>query len=169
MSNLNRREFFQVSALAGGGFMLGFVLESPVSQLLAQTQDSSSQAPLIPNAWLQIDPDGQMTFTLDKTEMGQGVYTSLPTILAEELEVEPEDFVIKMAVADRKKFGNPALGGLQMTGGSNSVAVSYPILRKAGATARIMLTEAAAEIGPSPPPSAWQSKEKFSTSQVKGR
>ena len=91
------------------------------------------------NAWLQITPADEVIFQLDKTEMGQGVLTALPTILAEELEIDPRRIVVQMAPVD-KAFQDP----LQITGGSASVNARWDILRTTGAQAREMLVAAAA-------------------------
>lgn len=135
---LNRRFFMQVSAYAGGGMLLGLSLGSCVSL------KAGDKSKFRPNAWLRVSSEGPVTFILDKTEMGQGVYTGLATIIAEELEINPEDLVIEMAPADRI-YGNPQTGGLQMTGGSSSISTSYFSLRQAGAAARTMLVLAAAQ------------------------
>ncbi len=86
------------------------------------------------NAWLQITPADEVIFQLDKTEMGQGVLTALPTILAEELEIDPRRIVVEMAPVNTA-FQDP----LQITGGSTSVNARWDILRTTGAQAREML------------------------------
>jgi isoquinoline 1-oxidoreductase subunit beta len=91
------------------------------------------------NAWLQITPADEVIFQLDKTEMGQGVLTALPTILAEELEIDPRRIVVEMAPVN-EAFQDP----LQVTGGSTSVNARWDILRTTGAQAREMLVAAAA-------------------------
>ena len=91
------------------------------------------------NAWLQITPADEVIFQLDKTEMGQGVMTALPTILAEELEIDPRRIVIELAPVN-KAFQNP----IQITGGSSSVSSRWDVLRTTGAQAREMLVAAAA-------------------------
>jgi CO/xanthine dehydrogenase Mo-binding subunit len=96
-----------------------------------------------PNAWLEITKDDRVIFTLDRTEMGQGVMTSHAMIIAEELEIAPEKMEVRFAVADRK-YDNPSLG-FQLTGGSTSVKTSWDPLRSAGATAREALRKAAAK------------------------
>lgn len=136
---MHRRTFLQLSTLAAGGFLLGFQLEDSFA---GDARDAAGS--FKPNAWLRIESSGAVVFILDKTEMGQGVYTALPVILAEELEFNPELLRIEMAPADRV-YVNSQLGGIQMTGGSTSVASTYQILRQAGATARTLLVEAAAK------------------------
>ena len=135
---LDRRSFLQVSALAGGGLLCGFQLGDP---LLAE----GAKPGFRPNAWLRMDKSGHIIFTLDRTEMGQGVYTGLTTILAEELDIDPEALVVEAAPFGRV-YGNTATGGVQMTGGSSSISGSYLNLRQAGATLRVMMVSAAATL-----------------------
>src|SRR2546428_9517147 len=100
-------------------------------------------APFTPNAWLRINPDESVLVMVDRSEMGQGVTTSLPMLLAEELEADWSKIRIECAPAD-KAYINP-MCGMQGTGGSTSVRAAYTPLRKAGAAAREMLVAAAAE------------------------
>src|SRR5690348_18455860 len=95
-----------------------------------------------PNAWLRINPDESVLVVVDRSEMGQGVTTSLPMLLAEELEADWSKIKIEFAPAD-KAYINPMFG-MQGTGGSTSVRAAYTPLRKAGAAAREMLIGAAA-------------------------
>src|SRR5688572_8666903 len=128
---MHRREFIQVSAVAGAGLMLGI----SSSDLLA-----ASDASFQPNVWLQIAPDNTTTVWLAKSEMGQGVYTALPMIVAEELDADWTKVRVEKALASHdNKYGS------QGTGGSGSVRTSYERLRKAGAAARAMLITAAAQ------------------------
>ena len=94
------------------------------------------------NAWLRISSDDSITILVDRSEMGQGVYTALPTLLAEELEVDPAQIQIAAAPAG-EAYVNTLNGG-QITGTSNSVPEAWDKLRKAGAQARSMLLTAAA-------------------------
>jgi isoquinoline 1-oxidoreductase beta subunit len=96
-----------------------------------------------PNAWLQITPDNMVTVIVNKSEMGQGVYTSLPMILAEELEADWKQVKVKGAPT-RDEYNDPVFG-MQLTGGSTSVRHMFEPLRKAGAAVREMLVSAAAE------------------------
>lgn len=102
-----------------------------------QTTDASSESLFAPNLFVRIDPDGTVTLTIHRSEMGQGVRTSLAMILADELEADWTSIQIEQAPAD------PALGS-QTTSGSGSVTDTYSTLRNAGATARTMLVAAAA-------------------------
>jgi isoquinoline 1-oxidoreductase beta subunit len=96
-----------------------------------------------PNAWLTVHPDGSVTIVVAKSEMGQGVHTSLPMIVADELEADWKKVDIEIAPA-RDEYKDP-LFGMQATGGSTSVKHMYEPLRKAGAAARFMLVAAAAK------------------------
>ena len=135
----NRRSFMKVSALSGGGFMLGFEWLSKMTGTgLAEKFD-------VPNDWfsingyIQITPDNVIKIMCPNPEFGQNVMTSLPMIIAEELDVDWKNVVVEMAPHDNVKFG------FQFTGGSNSVRSYWKPLRTAGASARQMLREAAAK------------------------
>ena len=132
--SVNRRDFMKVSAVVGGGLLIGF--------RFAPEASAQPVAALTANAWIRIAPDGAVTFTCGRSEMGQDVYTSLSMILAEELAVDPRKVTVLHAPAD-PAYVNNALGA-QITGGSTSVREGWDPLRKAGATAREMLISAAA-------------------------
>jgi isoquinoline 1-oxidoreductase beta subunit len=129
---LDRRDFLKVVGTAGAGLVLGFRLPGDENNLL--TVDSFS-----PNTFLSIDPTGSVTITVAKTEMGQGVRTSLAMIVAEELEADWSRVRVLQADAHPDKYGS------QGTGGSNSVRSSFDKLSKAGCAARRMLIAAAAK------------------------
>ena len=131
---VTRRDFMKVSAAVGGGLLIGFRFATEAS--------AQPVAALTANAWIRIAPDGVVTFTCGRSEMGQDVYTSLSMILAEELAVDPRKVTVLHAPAD-PAYVNNALGA-QITGGSTSVREGWDPLRKAGATAREMLISAAA-------------------------
>lgn len=133
---LSRRQFLAGSATVTGGLVLGITFTNNTVEAMPNARTDSVQ----PNAWLQITPNNEVIFQLDKTEMGQGVYTSLPTILAEELEIDPRAMIIEMAQV-HSDFQDP----MQMTGGSTSVTTRWDILRETGAKARMMLIAAAAK------------------------
>src|SRR5256886_1811062 len=97
-----------------------------------------------PNAFIRIGTDGRITLIMNQVEMGQGMYTSMPMLLAEELEVGLDQVQLEHAPPNDKLYANP-LVGFQMTGASSSVRMMYPPLRTAGATARTMLVAAAAQ------------------------
>jgi isoquinoline 1-oxidoreductase subunit beta len=130
-----RRDFMKASAAAGAGALVIGV------QLNANAQ-SPSTAEFQPNAWVRVGSDNIVTIWCHRSEMGQGVYTSIPMLVAEELEVPLERVKIDMAPA-AAPYINDMLGG-QITGGSTSVREAYGKLRTAGAAAREMLVAAAA-------------------------
>jgi isoquinoline 1-oxidoreductase beta subunit len=130
MTPVSRRSFLGSAAAAGAGLIIGIHLPTR-----AQAQTASAFSP---NAYLSITPDGKITIMLARSEMGQGVWTALPTILAEELEVGLKQITVEQA-------GASTLFGDQGTGGSSSVRTTWDPMRKAGAQAREMLISAAAE------------------------
>ena len=136
----SRREFLIATSAIGGGLLLGFGL--PAS---GQVRDTlTTDAPFAPNAFLRIDRTGKVTFVSPMIEMGQGTYTSLPMLIAEELEVDVDKVAIEHSPADDKVYVNPLIG-IQMTGASTAIRSMYVPLRQAGATARVMLVTAAAQ------------------------
>ena len=137
-SRLSRRTFLQAGAAAGGGLMLSLSL--PLSK--AEAMDAHGFAP---NAFIRIDSDGQIILTMPYVEMGQGTYTSIPMLIAEELEVDLKQIRVEHAPPNDKIYGNPLLAGVQATGGSTAIRVAWQPLREAGAVARTMLVSAAAE------------------------
>ena len=136
-SDLSRRRFLQAGAAAGGGLMLSMSL--PLATGEAQTAGSFT-----PNAFIRVETDGKIVLTMPYVEMGQGTYTSIPMLIAEELDVELNQVRLEHAPANEKLYGNPLLGGIQATGNSNAVRAAWQPLRQAGATARAMLVAAAA-------------------------
>src|SRR5580658_7519122 len=137
-ADCSRREFLQRAAGLSGGLVLALALPNLKSGPHAAILSSS---PL--NAWLRIGSDNSITILVDRSEMGQGVYTALPMLIAEELEVDLSQIKIDAApVGDA--YVN-ALNGGQVTGTSNSVPEAWEKLRKAGAQARMMLIAAAAQ------------------------
>ena len=140
LASPSRRSFLTVTAAIGGGLLLGFGLPARGEVRDALTTD----APFAPNAFLRIDRAGKVTFVSPQIEMGQGTYTSLPMLIAEELEVDVDKIAIEHSPADDKVYANPAIG-IQMTGGSKSIRGFYGPLRQAGATARVMLVMAASQ------------------------
>jgi isoquinoline 1-oxidoreductase beta subunit len=137
----SRREFLKVSVAAGGGLLLGFAM--PRGQ--AAEQAGSTVAPFAPDAFIRIDRNGTVTLIMCQVEMGQGVYTSMSQILADELDVDFGRVVVEAAPPNDALYTNAALG-FQVTGGSTSIRVFWMPMRKAGASARAMLVEAAAAI-----------------------
>jgi isoquinoline 1-oxidoreductase subunit beta len=129
----NRRFFLRVSLLSGGAMLIGG------HDALAQPpQRGQRQAPLDPNAFVKIAPDGIVTLTGKNPEMGQGIKTALPMILAEELDLDWKMVRVVQGDLDEVKFGS------QSAGGSRSTPNNWDLLRRVGATARLMLVQAAA-------------------------
>jgi len=137
-SMITRRDFVKVSAVAGGGMLIGFRF----SDAAAADAGATEAAAFTANAWITIAPTGAVTFTCGRSEMGQDVYTSLAMILAEELAVDPRKVTVLHAPAD-PAYVNTLIGA-QITGGSTSVREAWEPLRKAGAATREMLIAAAA-------------------------
>ncbi len=141
---LSRRDLLRAGA--------GLTLAVGAGSLITACSDAGSAGgatadatPLAPGHFLSIGADDIVTVISPNTEMGQGAYTGLATLVAEELDADWSQVRVVGALADVKRYGNPAFGGaLQGTGGSTSVAAFYEPMRKAGATARAMLVSAAA-------------------------
>ena len=141
-SGLSRRTFMQISAAAGGGVLLGFsLLETTSATVWAATQASDSFAP---NAFIRIGRDDSVTLVMPYVEMGQGTYTSMPMLIAEELEVSLDQVTLEAAPPDDRQYANSILG-FQVTGGSTSIRAAWLPLRHAGAVARVLLISAAAQ------------------------
>src|SRR5260370_16578401 len=136
---VTRREFLETTGVVGAGLVLGFHL--PAGDRFGAVADRA--APFAPNAWLRLGADESVRVVVDRSEMGQGVTTALPMLLAEELDADWSKVKIEFAPAD-KAYANP-LFGFQGTGGSSSVRAAWQPLRKAGAAARAMLVSAAAQ------------------------
>ena len=137
IKNETRRDFLKVSGTVAGGLALGFYLPGKHNVALAAETAAS------PNAWVKIAPDNTITIMVARSEMGQDVYTSMPILVAEELEVDLNKVKIEFA-PPAEVYINALLGG-QLTGGSTSVRDAWEKLRKAGASARMMLVAAAAD------------------------
>ena len=131
----SRRGFLKISA--SGALLLGFGLP-------AQGESAAGSARFAPNAYLRVDRAGKVAFVMPHIEMGQGTHTSLPMLIAEELEVDIGKVALEHAPADDKVYANPLLGA-QITGASTAIRGMYVPLRQAGATARVMLVTAAAQ------------------------
>ena len=129
----------QAGAAAGGGLLLEF--RPAVRRGQAGLADAGVFAP---NAFIRIERDGQIVLTMPYVEMGQGTYTSIPMLIAEELEVDLEQVRLEHAPPDEKLYVNPLLG-VQATGNSNAIRGAWQPMRQAGATARTMLVAAAAK------------------------
>jgi isoquinoline 1-oxidoreductase subunit beta len=140
------RGFSRRGVLAGGlasGFLLAFHVPVRATNEPVQPPDDTT-GKFAPNAFIRIDPTGKTTLVMPQTEMGQGIYTAVAMILAEELDADFSAVVLEHAPANEKLYANPAFG-IQATGGSTSVRAFWKPLRAAGATARAMLVQAAAK------------------------
>ena len=136
-NGVSRRFFVKSGAAVGGGLLLGFGI--------ARNSESVAAADTFaPDAFIRIDRTGQVTLIVSQVEMGQGTYTSMPMLIAEELEVDLAQVVVEHAPPDDRLYHNPAFG-FQATGGSTSVRGFWEPLRRAGAVARTMLIAAAAD------------------------
>ena len=133
----SRRGFLKAGAAAGGGLMLSLSL--PFGDDKTKAADA-----FVPNAFIRIDRDGQIFLTMPYVEMGQGTYTSISMLIAEELEVDLKQVQPEHAPPNEKLYANPLLG-VQATGNSNAIRGAWQPLREAGATARTMLVSAAAK------------------------
>src|SRR5215467_8922031 len=138
LKGLSRRTFLVTSVAAGGGLLLGVYLPRSIG-VKAQIADET----LAPNAFVRIRPDDTITLMMPQVEMGQGTYTSMSMLIAEELEVDLAKVSLEAAPPSDKLYALPLLG-FQVTGGSTSVMGFWEPLRSAGATARVMLIQAAA-------------------------
>ena len=146
-SNHSRRQFLKTTVIATGGLLgSGLIVGCavmPGSGAKAAMMPSATAPGVMPNAWVKIGADNTVSIICARSEMGQGVFTSLPMLVAEELEVSMDKIRVEMAPA-REPYINTMLGG-QLTGGSTSVPEAFEPLRAAGAQARMMLIAAAAQ------------------------
>ncbi|SAK50852.1 aldehyde oxidase [Caballeronia temeraria] len=154
-AGFSRRAFLRFGITAGvaasGGLLIGFSLPAASqdqnkgkSVIGGDAVESPQDGVFAPNAFVQIDKSGKVVLIMPKVEMGQGVYTALPMLIAEELDVPLDSVTIDHAPPNEKLFTDPLLGG-QLTGGSTSIRYAWEPLRKAGAAARMMLVAAAAQ------------------------
>jgi isoquinoline 1-oxidoreductase beta subunit len=148
LSRSSRRAFLKTAAATAAGLTIGFHWSGPLSRALADTSKDFA-----PDAFLRIAPDNSVTVIAKHLEMGQGTYTGLATIVAEELDADWAQIRVESAPADASKYANLAFGTIQGTGGSSAMANSWMQLRNAGATARAMLVAAAATEWNVPPAS----------------
>ncbi|WP_417544668.1 molybdopterin cofactor-binding domain-containing protein [Marinobacter sp.] len=138
---MNRRDFLKVSAGTSGSLMLSLSLPGCSGMPTGYARETGKWKP---DAWLEITTNDEIHYTLARVEMGQGTYTGLTTLIAEELEVDPEAITTRFAPV-APEYRNP-LYKLQLTGGSTSISSSWEPLRTAGASARQMLILAAARV-----------------------
>ena len=135
---LDRREFLRVSGIAGGGLLLGAWLDFGRDGVLEAREAPDTLADFSPNAFIRIAPDGTITVMAKNPEIGQGIKTMLPMLIAEELDVDFSAITIEQAMSDPTKYGT------QVAGGSTATPTNWEPLRKAGAAGRQMLVAAAA-------------------------
>jgi isoquinoline 1-oxidoreductase beta subunit len=140
--NIGRRHFLIGAAVVGAGLYVGFRVADQRGGTGAAASGPGGAANFAPNAFVRIGADDTITVLIGKSEMGQGVYTGLPMVLAEELDVNPAHVKVEFAPVDRAYYMPWAPA--QLTGGSSSTNTTYQQLRQAGATARAMLIAAAA-------------------------
>ena len=129
--SVSRRSFIKVTAVAGGGLLLGFSSSKPA--------DSGLNESLTFNPFILISPDGTITIFSPNPEVGQGIKTAMPMIVAEELDADWSRVKVEQAPLDGKKYQR------QVAGGSGSLKASWGTLRQAGATVRMLMVAAAAQ------------------------
>jgi len=135
---LTRRAFLGAGLGVGGALLVGF-------HVPAAGAAAAGKGPFAPNAFIRIDRNGAITLIMPQVEMGQGVYTSVAMILAEELDAAFEQVTLEHAPPNDKLYGNPVFG-IQVTGNSNSIRAFWMPLRKAAAQARDLLVQAASRV-----------------------
>ena len=126
--NMSRRDFLKTGTVIGGGLILGFSLSSCKSC----TEPPAGLEPFVPNAFIRIGRDDMVTIIVNKSEMGQGVFTSLPMLVAEELEADWSKIRVEPAPVD-PVYNHTQWGPMQGTGGSTSVRSEWDRFREAGA------------------------------------
>ena len=149
--NVSRRNFLKAGVVSGTGLTLGLYFNSSLASELTSgpghsTTETANQILLEPNAFVRIGTDNSVTVIAKHIEFGQGTFTGLPTLVAEELDAAWEQIKVESAPADASRYNNLHWGPYQGTGGSSAIANSYEQLRNAGATARAMLVNAAAKL-----------------------
>src|ERR1700723_2806285 len=128
--------------IASGGFAVALAFGEGAAALQASPRSHRMR----PNAWITIDADDLVTVISPASEMGQGVMTSIPLLLAEEMDADWRKVRVRQAPADAKAFGNPAFGGLQATGASMTTRAYGELMRLAGAQARAILIRCASQL-----------------------
>src|SRR5512143_1830008 len=144
LENLSRRRFLQGSAGLTLGFFLPGLADAAAAGPGTAGEGAIGAINFEPNAFLRIGSDNTVTVIAKHLEMGQGTYTGLATLVAEELDADWSRVRVEGAPADAKRYNNLLWGSMQGTGGSSAMANSFEQMRKAGASARAMLVAAAA-------------------------
>lgn len=142
ITSLSRRGFLKNSALLGGGLVVAFVI--PGAHRFAFSAENQGQV-FAPNAFLRIGSDNSVTVLLGHSEMGQGIWTGLTMLIAEELDADWSKIRVEHSPASAADYGMAGFGGMQITGGSTSTWMEFDRYRQAGAAARLMLISAAAQ------------------------
>jgi isoquinoline 1-oxidoreductase subunit beta len=138
-NQLDRRSFIKLTALAGGGLMVGVYAGEPAAEVFAQRGPAGQPAPVNPSVYITVHPDNTFTLIAKNPETGQGMRNALPMIIADELDVDWKQ--VKVQQADC----NPALYGGQIEGGSTATPTNYTPMRQVGAAARMMMVSTAAK------------------------
>ena len=144
VTEISRRVFLKKTATIGAGFTLAMSLPSPVLAQSAGESFLDRQDDTVCNAFVRIGSDNSVTIMIKHAELGQGTFTGLATIVAEEMDADWSQVVAEAAPANKALYSNNFLG-MQLTGGSTAIANSYTQMREAGASARHMLVSAAAK------------------------
>ncbi|VVP09440.1 Isoquinoline 1-oxidoreductase subunit beta [Pseudomonas fluorescens] len=139
---LSRRGFLKGSAVLGGGLVVAFAM--PGAHRFAMGAENQGNV-FAPNAFLRIGNDNSVTVLLGHSEMGQGIWTGLTMLIAEELDADWSKIRVEHSPASAADYGLPGFGGMQITGGSTSTWMEFDRYRQAGAAARLMLIDAAAK------------------------
>lgn len=142
-SGVSRRTFLRVAALGGGAMLIGVAL--PGGGQAAVNAAPSQDGGFMPNAFARFAPDGTVTVISKHIEFGQGTFTGLATLFAEELDASWDQIRVEHAPADASRYNNLMWGPYQGTGGSSAMANSYEQMRRAGAVARALFVSAAAQ------------------------
>src|SRR5882757_7121461 len=139
--SVSRRNFIRTGAILGGGLLISFRV--PLSGRLADGRRPGAADGFSPNAFLRINANNGITILLAHAEMGQGIWTTLPMLIAEELDADWKDIKVEHAPAGKDYFHT--VFGMQITGGSSTTWSEFDRYRMAGATARVVLVQAAAQ------------------------
>jgi isoquinoline 1-oxidoreductase beta subunit len=140
-NTLSRRSF----VLSSGGMALGLSFGLTQTELALAQSQSATNANFAPNSWINIAADGKVTLMSPGAEMGQGTMTAMPMLLAEEMDLDWAQVTVVQAPSNPKLYGNPRFGGGMTTGASRTVQGYYEPLRLAGAQARLVIVQAAAQ------------------------